>query len=180
MIKKGLIVLCGIAVIALLLGVAAVRSVKPTETLDWSYEPVSIARLVGDMVRERKLEVLLTERDLNNLLKERLSAHRRVRPEATLTGARFEQQGDELIAFVNLLYINRIEIGAKLHFTLEWRAPDLAATHIRTEAGRWTIPPEWFRLDPIVISIDDSALPLVKVRDVVFLEEGIAIRLGRK
>ncbi|PYI52150.1 hypothetical protein [Paenibacillus flagellatus] len=180
MLRKTIKAAAVLLVIAALLLGAAVLYVRPAETLDLAYEPVSVSQKLLDIVKTRKPEVHLTGRELNDLVKMKLAERPQLNERVTIEGARLEQRGDRLTAYVNLKTIAGVRVGAALDFALEWKAPELVVRHTGTRIRDFTVPPSWLTLDPVVVPIDDSAVPLVKVKAIAFLDDGVRIDLGLK
>lgn len=177
MIRKILYVF---AILLLLVGAggyAAVRYAKPTEALDLAYGPVSILQNVLDMVKVRKPDVHISERELNDLLKRQLAERAQITPDIAIEGARFEQHADRLTAYVNLKAVGGIRIGARLDFALAWEAPELIVRHVGTRIRGWAVPASWLKLDPLAINLNDSLPPLIAISQIRFEEDGITVSL---
>lgn len=151
--------------------------VKPDQVLDLQYEDVSVVGKMLDIIKNRKLEVQLTEQDINNLVKKQLSQHSGLPYHMTITGAQLRLQGDQVEADVNLLWDNEVAVAAKLFFQLSWKKPDLVITHVRTEVKRVNISQDWFHLDPIRIPLSPNLPKLIAIRDVAFDPNAIRIQL---
>lgn len=156
---------------------AALWYVSPAEKLDLIYEPVSISQKAADMVRNRKLEVTVSEQELNSLLKMKLAQNPQLRPDVVIEGARFEQEQNEITAFVNIKYANRISIGATLTFSLEWKPPELIIHHESTYIKKRKVPASWLQLDPILIQAEEGMPPMVGIKDIRFEKDTILIAL---
>ncbi|TNJ66517.1 hypothetical protein FE784_09630 [Paenibacillus hemerocallicola] len=177
MIRKAMYVL---AVLLLLLGAAgyaAIRYAKPTETLNLDYGQVSVLQKLLEMVKIRKPDVHISERELNDILKKQLADRAQLTPNVVIEGARFEQHADRLAAYVNLKTAGGVRIGATLDFALAWDAPELIVRHTGTRIRSWNVPASWLQLDPMVVKIDDGLPPLIAVRDIRFEEDGITVSL---
>lgn len=152
--------------------------VKPAQELDLKYEEISIERKIAEIVKQRKLEVRLTEQDLNNLIKKYLSQHSELPHGFVIKGADFQLQGERLEADVNLLWDYKVHMGAKLFFQLNWKQPVIEVIHTGTEVKHIRISPEKFQLPLITIPIEDSLPPLIGIQGIAFEQE--AIRVGLK
>lgn len=175
MLRKTLYTAAALLLAIVLAVGAAVWYAKPTEALDLAYEPVSIAQKALDMVKARKLEVRLSERDLNDLLKKQLAEHAQLRPNVTIEGARFEQHGNRITAYVNLKAYGGVAVGAAVDFTLAWRAPELIVSPTAVRVRGLPVPSALLPLEPIVLRTDESLPPLVAIKDVRFEENGITV-----
>lgn len=152
--------------------------VRPAEPLDLSYGQLDLRGKLADMLMSRRLETVLTEREVNDLLKQALARRPEVRPGVTLTGAAFALQGERLSADVNLLVRQRLEVGAKLWFELSWTEPYLTALHTGIEIRGRSVPLEWLRLEPLRMELNEHLPKHVSVRGMAF--EGSTVRLSLK
>nr|WP_245247433.1 MULTISPECIES: hypothetical protein [unclassified Paenibacillus] len=152
--------------------------VRPAEPLDLSYGQLDLRGKLTDMLMSRRMETVLTEREVNDLLKQALTHRPEVRPGVTLTGAAFVLQGERLSADVNLLVQQRLEVGAKLWFELSWKEPYLTALHTGTEIRGRSVPLEWLRLEPLRIELNEYLPTRISIREMAF--EGSTVRLSLK
>ncbi|TMV52991.1 hypothetical protein FE783_02055 [Paenibacillus mesophilus] len=177
MIRRAIYTLAGLLLLAAIGIGAAIWYVKPTETLNLDYGQVSVAQKVLDMVKARKPEVQISERELNDIVKKQLAERAQLRADVVIEGARFEQQSDRLTAHVNLKTVGGIRAGAVLVFKLEWNAPKLTISHTGTRIRSWNVPSSWLQLDPIVVRLDEALPPLIAIKDIRFREDGITVSL---
>ncbi|MBP1966828.1 hypothetical protein [Paenibacillus aceris] len=177
MLKK--LFVFAIAVIVILTAAAAmiIRHIKPTEDLDLNYEEISIASKVADIVKNRKLEVQVSEQDLNNLVKKQLAAHQTLPNGVRIEGAKLTLQGADLVADVNVRWQDKVPVGAQLLFTLAWDPPNVVIQHQSTMIKGMQLPKEWLQLAPIELSIEDHLPLLIGVKDVRFEEKAVYIQL---
>jgi hypothetical protein len=159
---------------------AAVQAVKPDRDLDLKYKEVSVVEKMLDIVKNRKLEVQLSEQDLNNLVKMQLSQHAVMPHNVTITGAQFKLDGDRVEADVNLLWDNKVAAAAKLFFLMEWKNPDLEITHLSTQIKQMQVPQEWFHLNPIRIPMTQNMPKMIGIKDIAFDPDAIRIILMLK
>jgi hypothetical protein len=154
-----------------------IRHIQPTEVLDLNYQEISIASKIADIVKNRKLEVQITEQDLNNLVKKQLSAHQNLPNGVRIEGAKLTLQGSQLVADVNIRWQDKVPAGAQLLFTLAWDPPNVVIQHQSTRVRGIQVPKEWLQLAPIELSIEDHLPLLVGVKDVRFEEKAVLIQL---
>jgi hypothetical protein len=169
-----------LAVISFGLFWAAVQAVKPDQSLDLNYKEVSVVEKTLDIVKNRKLEVQLTEQDLNNLVKKQLSQHAVMPNNVTITGAQFKLDGNRVEADVNLLWNHNVAAAAKLFFLMEWKNPDLEITHLSTQIKQMQVPQEWFHLNPIRIPMAQNMPKMIGIKDIAFDPDAIRIMLMLK
>ena len=86
----------------------AVRHVKPTETLNLDYKEITVSSKIADIVKNRKLEVQLTEQELNDVVKKQLAAHQVLPNDLRIEGAKLTLQGSNLVADVNVRWREKI------------------------------------------------------------------------
>ncbi|MFD0676458.1 MULTISPECIES: hypothetical protein [unclassified Paenibacillus] len=176
------VIIVGVLLIALLAG-GLYWYVQPQTTLDLVYTDLSVRNKLAEMLASRKLEVELTEPEVNNLLKKALVARNSSNSnnnEFEITGAQFTLHGNELIADVNLLYKKQWRIGAMLQFTVSWQEPYVMVVHTGTQIRHMHLPPEWFQLKPIQVSLDDYMPKLAGIKSITFLEHSLKLSLGLK
>lgn len=165
-----------LAIILTILAAGAAWYVRPAEPLDLSYVQLDLRDKLAAMLLNRRLETVLTEREVNDLLKQALSRRPELRPGVMVTGAAFALQEERLSAYTNLLLRQRLEVGTKLWFELGWTEPYLTAVHTGTEFRGISVPLEWFRLDPLQVDLNEYLPKHVSIREMVF--EGSTVRLS--
>ncbi|NHN30276.1 hypothetical protein [Paenibacillus agricola] len=163
----------------LLLGVSYAYA-QPDRMLDLSYSELSIRDKLAAMLANRRMEVVLTEYEVNELLKKTLADRAELRENWTLTGAQFKLKGNEWTADVNLMYKGKWPIGAKLFFTVDWQDPYLTAVHTETQIKQISIPMEWFQLQPLQIPLNDYLPKPAGVRNVTFQDDMVRLALRRR
>ncbi|MCS7458924.1 hypothetical protein N0M98_02115 [Paenibacillus doosanensis] len=171
------------SIVSLAIGCAVIAAigywyVQPERPLDLTYSELKVRGKLADMIASRKLEVELTEPEVNSLLKKALAAHAQVTPDLEVTGAEFSLEGKEWVADVNLLYKGQWEAAARLYFTMSWQEPYLTAVHTSTKIKRLSVPLDWFRLQPLNVELNDYLPRPAGVRSVAFEEH--AVRVGLK
>ncbi|UJF32143.1 hypothetical protein [Paenibacillus hexagrammi] len=160
--------------------VALIRYVRPAQALDLNYVEVSAGDKIAAMLASRKLELVLTEADIDNLLKKQLAAsaaNGQLPPQIRIEGAQAKLHGDVLEADVNLRWKDRLPIGAKLFFTLSWNRPNIELIHTRTQIKDVKLPPAWLQLATVQIPIEAQLPKLIGVKEVQFEEDAVRIHL---
>ena len=120
-----LIVLIIVVVIAALAGLWYIR---PTESLDLNARKVPIKERALDMVKRTSLEMIVTEADVNNLLKAKLAEDPIVQKDVEVTGAKFTVLGDLLVADLNVLWKDLVPSSLRIVYRLNWENPNIVAT----------------------------------------------------
>lgn len=169
------LLLAFIVLVVLLVG-GLVWYIAPDEDLDLAYAEVPIREKIVSMAKKLKLEIVITEQEINDLAKKQLAAHPRIGPDIEVTGARFELNGDRLTAHLNLIYRGLIRAQAAAYFQLEWKRPSIVATLQRTEIKGYELPSAWVSLKPIAIPVEDKLPDFVGIRNVDFEANGIVFR----
>ncbi|TXK72115.1 hypothetical protein [Paenibacillus sp. N3.4] len=177
MLKK-LVVVVIVVVIIFAGALAAIRFyMKPTEALDLNYQEVAISGKIADIILSRKLEVQLTEQDMNNLVKKQLAMHRTLPNDFRIEGTKLILQGSTIEADVNVTWHDQVAIGAKMHFKMSWNAPDMEIQLVDAQVKGMRLPNEWLQIPTIEIPLEEHLPKLIGVRDVLFDEKGIRIQL---
>ncbi|GGA09052.1 hypothetical protein GCM10008018_63380 [Paenibacillus marchantiophytorum] len=177
MLKKILITAICLLLILLLAVVLLIRHVKPTETLDLSYQEISIGSKIADIIKTRKLDVQLTEQDLNDLVKKQLSAHQQLPHDFQLDGAKLTLNGSHLEADLNLRWRDKVPIAAQMQFALAWNPPNVVIQPVRTSVKGMQLPNEWLHLEPISFSLEEHLPALIGVKNVVFQDKAVVVQL---
>ncbi|GLX67424.1 hypothetical protein [Paenibacillus glycanilyticus] len=149
--------------------------VAPSEKLDLAYDPVSIEDKALQMVANLKPEIVLSEADVNNLIKSQLQGGHSASlpPDMKLDGARFELSGDRLIAHLNMTYRDFLPVGMLATYKMSWKAPNLIIEPVSLTVKDYDLGKE--RLDRMVVPIQ---LPsMISIRDMQFQSNQIVIGL---
>ncbi|MDR6554884.1 hypothetical protein [Paenibacillus qinlingensis] len=177
MLKKLMFAILTLAVIAAVMLVIVIQYVKPTESLDLQYKEISISNKIAEMILSRKLEVRLSEEDVNQLLKKQLASHTQLPHDFRMEGATLNLQGSMVEADVNVRWHERIPIGALALFTLSWEPPNLVIQHVNTQIKNWQLPSSWLQLAPVEIPLQSHLPKLIGIKNVVFEDKSILIQL---
>ncbi|OCT14631.1 hypothetical protein A8709_24935 [Paenibacillus pectinilyticus] len=177
MLKKILLIIVALAVIAVVMLVIVIQYVKPTESLDLHYKEISISSKVADIILSRKLEVRLTEDDVNNLVKKQLADHSVLPNDFRMEGAKLNLQGSTIEADVNLRWQDKVPIGAHTTFTLAWEPPNLVIQHVNTQIRNWQLPSAWLQVAPVEIPLQSFLPKLIGIKNIVFENKDIVIQL---
>ncbi|MFE5320360.1 hypothetical protein ACFQ88_16750 [Paenibacillus sp. NPDC056579] len=171
---RGIVTLCVCCALLLALGYWYAQPERP---LDLAYSELQIRSKLADMLTSRKLEVQLTEAEVNSLLKKSLAARSQINPDLQITGAQFSLEGNQWIADVNVLYKHQWTFGARMYFAMSWREPYMTAEHTATQIKQITVPASWFQLEPLQIELNDYVPKPAGVRGVAFEEHGVRVGL---
>lgn len=114
--------------------------IQPQQELDLKAEPIDVSEKMKQMVVNLKTEVVLTEDEIDSIIKMRLDPN--INEHVEVEGAQFYIENDMLHAVFNVMYRNKIraELNVQYNFIL-----DEAAI---------------IRLQPVSIKLKDVPLPL--------------------
>jgi hypothetical protein len=170
----------------LLLGGAAwwlLSYIAPDEPLDMAYDSIDVKEKALDMIKRLKPELVLTEADINDLIKMHLEsklASREAGESAMelangirLEGVAFELEENKLAARMNVTYRDRIPAGLDAVYSLEWQPPNIVLRPESLSVKEIGLPLRL--LEPIMIQLDLPAQDVVAVRDVRFLKDQIKV-----
>jgi hypothetical protein len=176
-----------LVIVILLLGGAAwwlLSYVAPEEQLDMSYVPIDVRAKAMDMVKKLKPELVLTESDINHLIKMHLQDKYggsgengqktiELAKDVRLDGAVFELEEGRLAARMNVTYRDRIPAVLDAVYRLEWQDPNIALRPQSLSVKDIGLPLDL--LEPIIIPLDLPLQNMVTVRDVQFQKDQIKI-----
>ncbi|MGM0882236.1 MAG: hypothetical protein ACQEXQ_14500 [Bacillota bacterium] len=175
-----------VVLIILLVGGAAwwlLSYIAPDEPLDMAYESIDVKEKALDMAKRLKPELVLTEADINNMIKMHLESKLASREAGAssmelangirLDGAAFELEEDKLAARMNVTYRDRIPAELDAVYSLEWQPPNIALRPKSLSVKEIGLPVSL--LEPIIIPLDLPADDIVAVRDVQFLKDQVKV-----
>ncbi len=156
----------------------------PDEQLDLRYAPIDVKAKALDMVKKLKPELVLSEADINDLIKNHLNSEYASRgaggsslelaKDLRLDGAVFELEDDKLIARMNVTYKDRIPAELDAVYLLEWQPPNIALRPQSLSVKEMALPVGL--LETVIIPLDLPAQDVLSVRDVLFEKNQLRIR----
>ncbi|MEK0312507.1 LmeA family phospholipid-binding protein [Cohnella sp. 56] len=153
--KKLLIALVALVVLAAAGGFIIYRYVAPARPLDLAYEPVPIENRAVQMLKKMSTELVLSEADVNNLAKASIAANPQYAPDIRITGAEFRLLADNrLAAELNLKVKSRVPVGLSIVYRLEWSEPNLTAVVEQASIRGIDLPAD--RFDDVVIPLGEE------------------------
>lgn len=173
--RKFMLILFMLLIVVGGLAVYGLHYVRPDPSLTMDYEPISLKDKALDMAKRMSPELVLTEEDVNNLLKQALVEHPRHLPDLEVLGARFTLQNDRLHADLRLLWKGRLTVGMQAAYMLGWSDPNLTANVESVKLKGIKLPAGL--TEDIAVSIGHELPALVRIRNVDFGEREIRIRL---
>ncbi|WP_424768702.1 hypothetical protein [Paenibacillus sp. sgz302251] len=170
-----------IFILILLLGGAVwwlLSYIAPDEELDMTYASINVREKAMDMIQSMRPELVLTEADINNLIKMHLAAEGQsdiqLAQDVNLDGASFELEENRLIARMNATYMNQIPAQLNAVYALEWQDTSIALRPQSLSVKDIGLPLSL--LEPIIIPLDLPARDMVTVSDVEFQKDQIVVR----
>ena len=187
MVKMLKRLLAALIVMVLLLGGAVwwlLSYIAPDEQLDMRYAPIDVNAKALDMVKKLKPELVLSEADINDLIKNHLNSEYASREaggsslelakDLRLDGAVFELEEDKLVVRMNVTYMDRIPAELDAVYSLEWQPPNIALRPQSLSVKEIGLPVGM--LETIIIPLDLPAQDVLSVRDVLFEKDQLRIR----
>ncbi|MFC4600655.1 hypothetical protein [Cohnella hongkongensis] len=171
--KKLLIGLFVLVLLAALAGAGALYYVKPDQALDLAYEEVPLERRAIDMARRMSLELVLTAEDLSNLAKKSIADNPEVEKDVVVTGAEFALEGDRLIADLNILWKDWVSASVQVTYRLRWEDPNLIASVL--EAKMKDVPLPEAMLSSQVIPIAQELPKPLKIESIKWEQGGVQV-----
>ncbi|RTE02233.1 hypothetical protein [Paenibacillus whitsoniae] len=167
-----LVLMAGLFLLAVLL----IRWVKPAETLDLAYQDISIVSKLEAMLVNRKLEVRLSESEINDIVKKQLSSHRELPHDLEIDGAKLHLDGSRLDADVNVTWQERVPVGVHMVFSLAWQPPNLVITPQQADVRGKLLPASWITLPQTVIPLESYLPKLIGIRAVTFEKDAVVVQ----
>ena len=154
--------------------------IAPERELSLDYEPIDVDSKLVDMMIKLRPELVLTESDVNSLVKMMLvKSGGSVEAEGEakhveITGASFELHGEQLHALMNVRYRERIDAELLAVYTLRWDNPNLVLEPQRLTTKKLELPVSMLERKEIPLGISTNLL--VRISDVKFQDDHITLR----
>lgn len=177
MIRKLLIFIVVLALLAAGAGAFAVWYVKPVEDLNLDYAEVPIMDRALTMVRHLNTELALSEADVNNIGKASIRQNPDYSPDIRITGARLELQGDKLVAHVNVKYKKRIPAGLVITYALQWSEPNLIAVPEEAKLKGITLKKDYF--EKMVIPLGTEVPSFVHIQKIAIKGKNVVVTIKK-
>lgn len=174
MLKKlmRMLTVVGIIAVGILL---LMQYVKPDEALNMKYTEFSLKDELFEMVREQRTSMVLSEDEVNNLIKAELASKIIDNEMFQLKGAYFELVDGGLQAHLHMIFIDRIHVGMQLTYVLDWTGTAIQAELDEAYIRSISLPSKYVPVQSITLDLSDKLPPLVQVKSVAFEPEGIEI-----
>lgn len=175
MIRK-IVKIAAVVLVAVVLAAAALLwYARPVQPLDLSYGNISLAQKGIEMIKARKPELHISEKELNDLLKKQLAERAQLSPDVVVEGARFEQRGNRITAYVNLKAAGLIAAGLSADFTVEWKPPKLIVSPAEARIRSLKVPASWLPIEPMELNLAEALPSLVGIQEIRFEERDIVV-----
>lgn len=138
--------------------------IAPEEPLDLAYTSIDVKEKALGMVKQLKPELVLTEVEVNHLIK--MNLDRDLVEHIRLEGARFELHGDQLLAHLNVLYKERIPARIEAEYRMEWQDPNIVLRPQLLSLKGIKLPLSL--LESVVVPLELPAGDMVTVEQVQF------------
>lgn len=172
----------GAAVLLLCMGTACAALLwyaRPDPALDWDIgELPNWKEKAVRMIEDLSLSAVITEEELNAMLKQELYKRRELNDVLWMTGADASLNGNVLTVRTDLEAWEMLRFQLTHRFQLEWDAPNLRAVHVSTSLKEVELPPSWVNLGIVTVPLSlDSRIPAA-VENVIFEEKSIRIQFS--
>lgn len=180
MLRKILYTLFILILVLVIFAVGILFYIKPDRELNWTYNKVSITDKAWQMVKDFKLELDLSEDELNDLFKEHFADKAKLPNGIEILGTHFDLQGNSVVADINLEWNGMVDVGARVRFDLEWQQGNLVVKHSQTNFKAIRIPSNMFHIPTVRIPIDSKLPEWVAIKDLTFEPNHIHIKFKLK
>ncbi|SDX51467.1 hypothetical protein [Paenibacillus sp. CF384] len=177
MFKKIGITLIVLLVLVIAAGVGAVMYVKPTEKLDLKFNEVPLMERALTMIKNLRTSFVLSEADIDNIGKAAIRLKPEYQPGVLITGARFNLEGERLVAHLNLKLKDRLPVGIVIYYKLEWNNPNLVAKVDEAKLRGITLSKGYF--DDIVIPLGSELPELLHIKGIVIDKGNVVVSIRK-
>ncbi|GIP17957.1 hypothetical protein J40TS1_35990 [Paenibacillus montaniterrae] len=147
-----------VLVLALLIG-GLIIYIAPSKQLTMDYTPIKLEDKLLGMVRNLSTDLVLTESDINALLKANMN--RQPHKQLTIEGAHFTLQDNILYADLNVLLADRVPAELHASYVVTWHDPELKLQPVGLKVKGLTLPVSW--LNEITFPIYDADETLIVI-----------------
>jgi hypothetical protein len=147
--------------------------IRPDVSLSLEHQSVPVKQRVLHMVKRTSLELVLTEDDVNNVIKESLSRNPQRSKDVEVQGAQFHLSGNLLVADYNLLWKQRVSTALHVTYRLAWSDPDITGTVSDVKLKDISLPASL--VENISVPIGKELPKPLKIKDVEFGDKQMKI-----
>jgi hypothetical protein len=156
-VKKRWIVLpLFIVFIIILLCLGLFTYIAPSKQLTMDYTPIKLENKILDMARNLNTELVLTETEINALIKKNMDPQLNKR--LLIEGAHFTLEDNILHANLNVLVNDSVPAELHASYRISWDAPDLRLQPIGFKLKDIKLPNSW---------LDEISFPIYEGEDAI-------------
>lgn len=137
------------------------------------YTRVSIEEKFADIIRNLEPEILLTESDINAIIKSNMDTQ--LHEQLVVEGAHFTVADNKLYAQLNVKAYDTIRAELNAVYTIRWQEPDLKLVPVELKLKQITLPTTL--LQEITFPIYDSSNTIVSIERLNTVGNELVIRL---
>lgn len=160
--------------VAVIIAVSLIIYIKPSDSLDLNYSNLSITDKILENVRKRSLDIELTQREVNNLIKKNLLPE--YSENITIKGADFQLRDGGIKAFLHIKYRGLADAQIVADYDLTWNKPNLQLAPVSLAMKKIKLPVQL--LEPILVPIELPADDIVSIKTMSVTTESITLKLG--
>lgn len=146
--------------------------IKPTAELNLDYEQVNVEQKIKEMVMQLKNETILTEQDIEALIKSQLDPQ--LDNDLIIEGAKFYLQNNELHATLYVKWKGKVDAELQALYAFSWDEPTISLTPISLHMKEIPLPNSW--LEPIQFKLYEANQSLVKIASIENVNRELVIR----
>ncbi|SFS62437.1 hypothetical protein [Paenibacillus sp. BC26] len=177
MLKKIGITLIVLLALVIAACFGAVIYVKPTEQLDLRFNEVPLLERALTMIKNLKTSFVLSEADIDNIGKAAIRLKPEYQPGVLITGARFNLEGERLVAHLNLKLRDRLPVGIVIYYKLEWNEPNLVAKVDEAKLRGISLSKGYF--DDIVIPLGSQLPELLHIKGIAIDKGNVVVSIRK-
>ena len=173
-LKRIVVWLMILLLMAVIISITLIIYIRPAASHDLNYSNISIADKVMENVQKRSLDIELSERDVNNLIKKNLLAD--YSEDITIKGADFQLRQGGIKALLHIKYKGLIDAQIEADYDLVWNSPTLQLQPASLAMKKIKLPV--LLLDSINIPIELPADDIVSIKKINVTADSVKLKLG--
>jgi len=166
--------LMALILLAVIIAVSLIIYIRPAASLDLNYSNLSITDKVMENVKKRSLDIELSERDVNNLIKKNLTPD--YSEDITIKGADFQLRQGGIKALLHIKYKGLIDAGVEADYNLVWSNGILQLQPASLAMKKIKLPAAL--LETINIPIELPADDIVNIKNISATADSVKLKLG--
>ena len=166
--------LIALLLVVVIITVSLLFYIRPADNLDLNYSNLSIADKILENVQKRSLDIELTQREVNNLIKKNLIPE--YSEDITIKGADFQLRKGGIIALLHIKYKGMVDAQIVADYDLIWNSPNLQLQPVSLAMKKIKLPVQL--LEPINVPIELPADDIVTIKTMSVTTESVKLKLG--